>query len=137
MREVQSRDEQVNKVTLQAFWIKVFSHNLADKILARASPAVQGQSQWFLGIFIVPEASQCLENHFGGEVLSKQLLLQVQLEGCAGQPGTERKHKLKKKHLKLARERHSLATDPSAGSLPTCRARTLRSRVRTVSGSAP
>lgn len=84
MREVQSRDEQVDKVTLQAFWIKVFSHNLADKILARASPAVQGQSQWFLGIFVVPEASQCLENHFGGKVLSKQLLFQVQLEGCGG-----------------------------------------------------
>lgn len=96
MREVQSRDEQVDKVTLQAFWVKVFSHNLADKILARASPAVHGQSQCFLGIFIVLEAGQCLENHFGGEVLSKQLRLQVQLEGCGGQPETERKIYVKK-----------------------------------------
>lgn len=91
MREVQGRDEQVDKVTLQAFWVEVLSHNLADKILARASPAVHGQSQCFLGIFIVLEAGQCLENHFGGEVLSKQLCLQVQLEGCGGQPETERK----------------------------------------------
>ena len=40
VRKVQSRYEQVDKVALQAFPVKIFSHNLADKILPRASPAV-------------------------------------------------------------------------------------------------
>ena len=40
MREVQGRHKQVDKVALQAFGVKIFSHNLADKILACASPAV-------------------------------------------------------------------------------------------------
>ena len=40
MREVQGRYEQVDKVTLQAFRVKIFSHNLAHKILPRTSPAV-------------------------------------------------------------------------------------------------
>ena len=40
MREVQGRHKQVDKVALQAFGVKIFSHNLADKILACASPAM-------------------------------------------------------------------------------------------------
>lgn len=40
VREVQGRHKQVDKVALETFWVKVFSRNLADKILARAGPAV-------------------------------------------------------------------------------------------------
>lgn len=40
VREVQGRHKQVDKVTLETFWVKIFSHNLADKILACAGPAV-------------------------------------------------------------------------------------------------
>jgi hypothetical protein len=57
-------------------------------------------------------------------VLSKQLLLQIQPEGCRISPGTERKTHVKK-HPKSSTfswpERHSLASDPE-GSLPHPRA---------------
>lgn len=87
VREMQSWHKQVDEVTLQAFGVKVFGHDLADIILARASPAVQRERQWLLGVFVVLKARQRLHDHLRGQMLPEQLLFQVQLEGCAAPPG--------------------------------------------------
>lgn len=80
MGKVERGHEEVHEIAPEASGVQVVGHDLADKVLAGAGPAVQRQGQRFLGVFVVLEAAQRLENYFRGQMLSEQLL-QVQLEG--------------------------------------------------------
>lgn len=71
----------MHKLALQSLFVDVLGNNLADIVLPRACPAVQGESKRLLGIGVVLEPDHCLQDHFFGKVLAEEFRIQNLLQG--------------------------------------------------------
>lgn len=77
MWKVEWGDEQTDTLTLYPIPIQVISDNPGDEVLSRAGPAVKGQCEWFVGLWVIDKTLDGLQNHRLSQVLSVQLCLKV------------------------------------------------------------
>lgn len=80
MRKMQSGDEVVDISAVEASFVDALGNDLADKVLARARPTMQGEGQRLLRIRIVQKARDGFHNHLLHQVLPKELLVQLLLK---------------------------------------------------------
>lgn len=80
MRKMQSGDKVMDISAVESSFIDALCNDLADKVLARACPTVQGEGQRLLWICVIQKASDSFHNHLFHKMLSKELLVQLLLK---------------------------------------------------------
>lgn len=83
MWEVERGDEQSDTLTLHPVTIQVICDDPGHKVLAGARPAVEGESQWLVGLGVVDETLDGFQNHRLSQVLPVELRLEVRRQTCA------------------------------------------------------
>lgn len=82
MWEVERGDEQSDTLAFHPITIEVICDDSGDKVLAGAGPAVERQSQWLVGLWVVDETLDGLQDHRLSQVLPVELCLKVPGQTC-------------------------------------------------------
>lgn len=77
MREVERRDEQTDTLTLHPITIQVICDDPGHKVLASAWPAVEGESERLVGLWVVDKTMDGFQNHRLSQMLPMELCLKV------------------------------------------------------------
>lgn len=80
--EVERGDEQSDTLTLHPFTIQVICDDPGHKVLAGAGPAVEGEGQWLVGLWVVDKTLDGFQNHRLNQVLPVQLRFKVPRQTC-------------------------------------------------------
>lgn len=74
---MQSGDELVDILAVEAALVDVLGYYLADEVFPRAGPAMQGQGQRLLWVGVVQESGDGFHDHPLHQVLAEELPVQV------------------------------------------------------------
>lgn len=91
MGEVQGGQKEMDEFAAQAGAVDVLRQDLAEEVLAGAGPAVERERQRLLGAGVVAETHHRLQHHVLGQVLPKELGVQLRLQ-CCGQRESSAPH---------------------------------------------
>lgn len=80
--EVERGDEQSDTLTLHPFAIQVICDDPGHKVLAGAGPAVEGEGQRLVGLWVVDKTLDGFQNHRLNQVLPVKLCLKVPCQTC-------------------------------------------------------
>lgn len=75
--EVKWGDEQPDALAFHPVAIKVVRNDPGHKVLASAGPAVEGERQWLVGLWVLNKALDGFQDHRLGQVLPVKLGLKV------------------------------------------------------------
>lgn len=82
MWEVEWRNEQTYTLTLHPVTIQVICNYSSHKVLAGAGPAVEGEGEWLVGLWVVNQTLDSFQNHRLSQVLPVKLYLKVLCQTC-------------------------------------------------------
>lgn len=82
MREVKRGNEEPDTLALHPVTIQVVCNHSGHKVLARARPAVEGQGQWLVGLWVVDKTLDGFQDHRLSQVLPVELCLEVPRQTC-------------------------------------------------------
>lgn len=85
MREVERGDEEPDALALHPVAVQVVRYHSGHKVLARARPAVEGQGQWLVGLWVVDKTLDGFQDHRLSQVLPVELRLEVLGQTCTEQ----------------------------------------------------
>lgn len=88
MWEVERGNEQSDALAFHPVSIQVVCDHPGHEVLASAGPAVEGERQRLVGLWIVDKTLDGLQDHRLSQVLPMELCLEVPRQACA----TERAH---------------------------------------------
>lgn len=75
--EVKGGYEQSDTLAFHPITIQVICDDPGHKVLASAGPAVEGQSQWLVGLWVVDKTLDGFQDHRLSQVLTMELCLKV------------------------------------------------------------
>lgn len=75
--KVERGDEQSDTLALHPVTIEVISNDPGHKVLPGAGPAVEGECQWLVGLWVVNKTLDGFQNHRLSQVLPVELYLKV------------------------------------------------------------
>lgn len=84
MREVEGGDEQANALALYPLPVQVISYDPGHKVFAGARPAMEGEGERLVGLWVVNKALDGLQHHTLNQVLAVELQLQISGQACRG-----------------------------------------------------
>lgn len=76
-------NEQTHAFTLYTVTVQVVRHDPGYEVLACSRPAVKGEGQWLIGLWIVNEALNRFQDHWLGQVLTVELYQQIFFQSWA------------------------------------------------------
>lgn len=82
MREVEWSNEQTYTLTLHPVTIQVISNDSGNKVLAGARPAMEGEGEGLVGLWVVNKTLDGFHNHRLSQVLPVKLCLKVPCQTC-------------------------------------------------------
>lgn len=80
--EVERGYEQSDTLTLHPVTIQVIGDNPGHKVLAGAGPAVEGECQWLVGLWVVDKTLDGFQNHRLNQVLPVELRMKIRRQTC-------------------------------------------------------
>lgn len=85
MWEVERGDEEPDTLALHPITIEVICDHPGYKVFASAGPAVEGQGQWLVGLWVVDKTLDGFQHHRLSQVLPMKLCLKVMRQTCTVQ----------------------------------------------------
>lgn len=82
VREVERGDEEPHALALHPVPIQVVCDHSGHEVLARPRPAVEGQGQWLVGLWVVDKTLDGFQDHRLSQVLPVELRLEVPRQTC-------------------------------------------------------
>lgn len=83
--EVERGDEEPDALALHPVAIQVVRYHSGHKVLACSRPAVEGQGQWLVGLWVVDKTLDGFQDHRLSQVLPVELRLEVLRQSCTEQ----------------------------------------------------
>lgn len=77
VREVERSDKQTDALALHPIPVEVVSDDTGHIVLARSCPAMEGERQGLVGLWVVDKTLDCFKNHGLDQVLPMELRLEV------------------------------------------------------------
>lgn len=81
--EVKRGDEQTDALALYPFPVQIISNDPGHKILASTGPAMEGERQRLVGLWVVDKTLDGFQDHRLNQVLPMELRLEVPGKTCA------------------------------------------------------